>query len=171
MSFNIVNTTKEAIMKIFFVARTFPLLALSLFMTFTVLAACQSSQPQVSIDKAKAELSPAIVGEAMVTMNIRNQGGSDVLTGVKTDIPGAKVLFHIMQGERMQSVDTVEVPAKSDLEFKMGGSHIMIQDMPKTMKAGSKFNVTLVFQKSGEKQLSLTLQGAGAMPMGHEHHM
>jgi hypothetical protein len=39
------------------------------------------------------------------------------------------------------------------------------------MQAGSKFNVILVFQKSGEKQLPLTLQGAGEMPMGHEHHM
>lgn len=53
----------------------------------------------------------------------------------------------------------------------MGGSHIMIEDMPKTMEAGSKFNVTLVFQKSGEKKLSLTLRGASGMPMGHEHHM
>ena len=158
-------------MKTFFVTKTFLLLALSLFMTFTVFAACQSGPPQVTIDKAKAELSPAIVGEAMVTMNIRNQGGADVLTGVKTDIPGAKILFHIMQGERMVMVNTVEVRAKSDLEFKMGGSHIMIQDMPKTMKAGSNFNVTLVFQKSGEKQLPLTLQGADSMPMGHEHHM
>ena len=42
--------------------------------------------------------------------------------------------------------------------------------MPKTMKAGSKINVTLVFQKSGEKQVLLTLQ-AMEMPMGHEHHM
>lgn len=158
-------------MKTFRITNAFPLLTVSLLLTLAVLAACQSSAPQVSIDKAKAELSPAIVGEAMVTMSIKNQGGADVLTGVKTDIPGAKVLFHIMQGERMASVDTVEVPANSDLEFKMGGSHIMIQDMPKTMKAGSKINMTLVFQKSGEKQVALTLQGASAMPMGHQHHM
>jgi periplasmic copper chaperone A len=71
----------------------------------------------------------------------------------------------------MMTVDTVEVPEKSNLEFKMGGSHIMIEDMPKTMKAGSKFNATLVFQKSGEKQLPLTLQGAMEMPMGHKHYM
>ncbi len=158
-------------MKALGIRKQFGLLAISLVAAAATLAACQSGPPQVSIDGANAELSPAIVGEAMVTMTIRNQGGPDVLTGVKTDIPGAKVVFHIMQGERMVNVDTVEVRAKNDLEFKMGGSHIMIEDMPKTMKAGSKFNVTLVFRKSGEKQLLLTLQGAGAMPMGHEHHM
>ncbi len=104
-------------------------------------------------------------------MSITNDGGSDVLRGVKTDIPGAKVSFHVMQGERMVNVDTVEVPARSNVEFKMGGGHIMIEDMPKTMKEGSQFNLTLVFQKSGEKKMPLTLQGAAAMPMGHEHHM
>jgi copper(I)-binding protein len=161
----------EATMKTLGIAREFRLSVISLFAATAVLAACQSGPPRVSIEGAKAELSPGIVGEAMVTMNIRNRGGSDVLTGVKTDIPGAKVSFHVMQGERMVNAVTVEVPAKNDLEFKMGGSHIMIEDMPKTMQAGSKFNVILVFQKSGEKQLPLTLQGAGEMPMGHEHHM
>ena len=159
---------KETIMKTLRITRE---LATALFAAILILAACQSGPPQISIDGAKAELSPSIVGEAMVTMNIRNQDGSDVLTGVKTDIPGAKAFFHVIQGERMVNADTVEVHAKSNLEFKMGGSHIMIQDIPKTMMAGSKFNVTLVFQKSGEKQLPLTLQESTGMPMGHERHM
>lgn len=158
-------------MKSFGITREFRLLAIFLFMPTMILAACQSGPPQISIDGAKAELSSGIVGEAMVTMNIRNQGGADVLTGVKTDIPGAKVLFHIMQGQRMVNADAVKISEKSNLEFKMGSSHIMIEDMPKTMQAGSKFNVTLVFQKSGEKQLPLTLQGASDMPRDHEHHM
>jgi len=139
-----------------------------------IFAACQSGPPQISIEGAQAELSPAMLGEAMVTMNIRNRGGSDALTGVKTDIPGAKASFHIMQGEHMVSVAMVKIPAKSDMEFKMGGSHIMIEDMPKTVVEGSKFNVILIFEKSGEKQIELTLRGAAGMPgmpMGHEHHM
>jgi copper(I)-binding protein len=144
----------------------FGLLTISVFTVIIMFAACQSGPPQISFDGAKAELSPAIVGEAMITMNIRNEGGPDVLTGVKTDIPDAKALFHLMQGERMVTVNRVEVKAKSTLEFKMGASHIMIQDMPKTMKEGSRFNLILVFQKSGEKKIPLTLQRAAAMPMG-----
>lgn len=145
--------------------------ALIVFAAAAILAACQSAPPQISITEASAALSPAIVGEAMVTMNIRNEGGADVLKGVKTDIAGAKVSFHIMQGQRMVHVDMMEILSKSSLEFKMGGSHIMIEGMPRTMKAGSQFNLMLVFQKSGEKQLSLTLQGPAAMPMDHTHHM
>ena len=156
-------------MKTLYMMSRYWLLATIVFMA-AVLTACQSGPPQISIDGAKAELSPAIVGEAMVTMNIRNRGGSDVLTGVKTDIPGAKVLFHVMQGERMVSAETVRVPAKSDLKFEMGGSHIMIEDMPRTMKDGSPFKLILVFQKSGEKMVPLSLQKAAAMPMDMGHH-
>ena len=149
----------------------FGLLALSVFVVIALVAACQSGPPQISIEGAKAELSPAIVGEAIVTMNIRNQGGPDMLMSVKTDIPEAKASFHIMQGERMVNADTLKIPAKSSIELKMGGSHIMIEDMPKTVTQGSQLNVKLIFKKSGEKQIQLTLQGPAAMPMGHDHHM
>ncbi len=149
----------------------FGLLKICAFAAISMLFACQSGPPQISIEGAKAELSPAVVGEAMVTMNIRNQGGPDVLTGVKTDIPGAKASLHVMQGERMVNADTVKIPARSNTEFKMGGSHIMIEDRPKTMKEGVKFNLLLAFQKSGEKQIALTLEAAAAMLMEHEHHM
>lgn len=146
-----------------------------LLLTISILAAptliaCQSSPPQISIDEAGAELSPAVVGESMVTMHIRNEGGPDVLTAVKTDMPGAKASFHVMQGERMVDAALVKIPAKSTMEFKMGGSHIMLEGMPQAAKAGSKFTLILVFQKSGEKQIPLVLRET-AMPMGHEHHM
>jgi copper(I)-binding protein len=158
-------------MKAIVQSRKFVFGSLVLFFALTILAACQSGPPQITISNAKATLSPAIIGEAMVTMDIVNQGGSDVLTGVNTDIPGATVMIHIMQGKRMVATDTVDVKSKSTLEFKMGGSHVMIQNMPKNMKKGSKFNLTLIFEKSGEKTLPLTLGGAMSMPMGHDHHM
>lgn len=152
------------------VTRKFGLLVLSVFVVIALIG-CQSGPPQISIEGAKAELSPATVGEAIVTMNIRNQGGPDMLMSVKTDIPDAKASFHIMQGERMVNADTVKIPAKSTMELKMGGSHIMIEDMPKNVTAGSQLNVKLIFQKSGAKQILLTLQGPASMPKGHEHHM
>ncbi|HTG01690.1 MAG TPA: copper chaperone PCu(A)C [Nitrospirota bacterium] len=134
-------------------------------------AACRSSPPQISIEAARAELSGAVIGEAMVTMSIKNQGGPDVLAGVKADVPGAKAAFHTMQGERMVEVDSMNIPAKSTVELRLPGSHIMISDMPKTMVTGSPISVILTFQKSGEKRIALTLQAAPAMPMGHMHHM
>ena len=147
----------------------FALMALFILAALSMFAACESGPPQISIEAARAEMSPAIVGEAMVTMNIKNEGGPDVLTSVKADIPGARISLHIMQGERMVAADTLKIAAKKATEFKMGSSHIMIEGMPNTIKAGSKIDLTLVFQKSGEKKLSLTLQPASNMPMEHHH--
>ncbi len=149
----------------------FGVLTVTLVTAVTLLFACQSGPPQIRIEGAKAELSAAIVGEAMVTMKLKNDGGPDVLTGVKTDIPGAKVFFHEMQGERMTNAESMKIPARTTTELKMGGSHIMIDDLPKTITEGSHFNITLVFAKSGEQQIPLTLQGSSMMNMGHEHHM
>jgi copper(I)-binding protein len=143
----------------------FSVIAVLVFLGAAVLATCQKAPPRISIESPKATLSPAIYGEAMVTMTIRNDGGPDVLKGVSTDIPDAKVSFHIMEGSRMAHVATVDIPSGSLTVFKMGSSHVMIEDMPRTMGEGSPFTLTLVFEKSGEKKLLLKLEKAPQMPM------
>jgi copper(I)-binding protein len=130
-----------------------------------VLTACQNTPPQVSIEGAKAEMSPAIVGEAIVSLKVVNQGGADVLTDVRTNLSGSTASFHLMQGPRMVTVDTMPVPARETLELKLGGSHIMIEHMARTVKEGSPLTITLVFKKSGEKQVQLTLQKAPSLRM------
>ncbi len=131
-----------------------------LLILIMALAACQNTPPQVSIEGAKAEMSPAIVGEAIVSLKIVNQGGADVLTGVRTDRAGATVSFHMMQGPRMVTVETMPVPARETLDLKLGGSHIMLERMGRAVKEGSSLTITLVFKKSGEKKVQLTLQKA-----------
>ena len=120
-------------------ARKLGLLAIGVFVT-VMLAACQSGPPKISISGAKAELSPAIVGEAMVTMSIRNDGGSEVLERGKDRHTGRESIVSCHAGRAYGDMDTVDVPAKNNLKFQMGGSHIMIEDMPKTMRKGSKIN-------------------------------
>jgi hypothetical protein len=123
-----------------------------------VVAACQSAPPAVSIEGAKAEMSPAIVGEAIVSLRIVNQGGADVLTGVRTDLAGATASFHLMEGPRMVTVDAMPVPARKTLDLRLGGSHIMLEHMNRAVKEGFPLTITLIFKKSGEKQVQLTLQ-------------
>jgi periplasmic copper chaperone A len=130
-----------------------------------VVAACQSAPPAVSIEGVKAEMSPAIVGEAIVSLRIVNQGGADVLTGVRTDLAGATASFHLMEGLRMVTVDAMPVPARETVDLKLGGSHIMLEHMDRTVKEGSPLTITLIFKKSGEKQMQLTLQKSPSLRM------
>lgn len=130
-----------------------------------LLTACQSAPPQVTIDGAKAEMSPAIVGEAIVSLKIVNQGGADQLIGVKTDLAGSTASLHQMQGPRMVTVDTMDVPARGAVVLKLSGSHIMVEHMARAVKEGASLTITLVFKKSGEKTVPLTLQKAPSLRM------
>jgi copper(I)-binding protein len=146
----------------------FSIIATVVFLGGLILAACQSGQPKISIESPHVVLSPAIYGEAMVTMTIKNEGGPDVLKGVSIDVPGAKAMIHLMEGQRMTQAATVDIPGGSSTEFKMGGSHVMLEDIPRTMTEGSPITVTLTFEKSGVKQLNLKLEKAPPMNMsGH----
>jgi copper(I)-binding protein len=133
--------------------------------------ACQSKPPRITIERAAAELSPSIYGEAMVSMTIRNQGGADALTGAKINIAGATVSLHSMDGQRMVVSNSMKVPARGALELTMQGSHIMIENMPKDVKEGTPVTLTLIFAKSGERKIEIVLKKAAPMPMsggGHQ---
>ncbi len=136
-----------------------------------IIGGCHQGPPLISIEDAQASLSPAIYGDAMATMKIVNKGGADVLTGVRVDVPGATAALHVMEGQRMVRMESLRVP-HGTLALTMATGHIMIENMPRDTKAGTPIALTLVFQKSGERQLHLTLQKPMpmTMPMEHEHH-
>lgn len=129
------------------------------------LPACHTGPPEISIESASARMSPAIYGEAMVFMTIKNDGGPDVLKSVSIDVPGASTMFHIMKGHHMARVPEVPVPGGKSVVLKMGSSHIMVEDMPRSMGAGSPITLTLVFERSGIRQLHLRLEKAPPVPM------
>lgn len=136
-----------------------------------VAVSCQSGPPKIEIEDARAELSPAIIGESMVFMKIVNKGGADALESVTTDIPGATTVLHAMQGRRMVKVDIMRVPAERTIEFKPGDSHIMIENMPNDMREGSSFTLVLRFQKSGEKKIPLKLSKSSLIMQHGGHQM
>ncbi len=136
---------------------------------FVIFAGCESGPPVVSIEGARAELSPVMRNEGLVYLKIVNAGGSDSLVDVRPGIPGAKADLHEMKGTIMVMTKAMPIPAKSTVELKPMGSHIMIVNMPTDVKEGYRFNLTLVFSKSGEKQVPLEFMKAQEQPMTHEH--
>jgi periplasmic copper chaperone A len=141
-------------------------LTVIIFLGALCFAGCESG-PKLTIENARAELSPVIRGEGLVYLKIMNTGGKDTLTGVKIDIPGAAADLHEMKGNFMVLAKTMRIPSKSTLELQPMGSHIMIENMPMDVKEGQPLVLTLVFEKSGELRIPLILMKA--QPMMHEH--
>jgi copper(I)-binding protein len=125
------------------------------------------NEANLTVEGARAELSPVIRGEGLIYLRIVNAGGKDTLTQVKTSIPGATADLHEMKGNFMVLANKMRIPAKSTVELQPMASHIMLENMPRDVKEGLPFTLTLVFEKSGERQIALVLMKA--KPMMHEH--
>lgn len=134
---------------------------------------CQGAPPRITIENVSAELSPALFGEGLVYLTIRNAGGKDTLISAKIDIPGATADLHEMRAGLMIVSKKMVIPSQGSVTLRPSESHIMIENMPRDMKEGSSLTLTLVFQRSGEKQVLLTLKKSRMpqVPMTHEHHM
>jgi len=143
---------------------------LPLFIVLVALSfnGCEGSGPKLTVEGARAELSPVIRGEGLVYLRIVNAGGKDNLTQVKVNIPGATADLHEMKSNFMVLAKTMRIPAKSTVELQPMASHIMLENMPRDVKEGQPFTLTLVFEKSGELQIPLVLMKA--QPMMHEQH-
>ena len=147
------------------------LVSLMMIAGIMVLAGCEDGPPKVSIESARAELSSVMRDEGMVYLKIMNAGGSDMLIGVNPGIAGASADLHEMKGTIMIVTKAMRIPEKSTVELKPMGSHIMIMNMPKEVKEGYRFTLTLLFKRSGEMQVPLEFMKAQEQPMTHEHHM
>lgn len=124
---------------------------------------CDGGSPKLTIEGARAELSPVMRGEGMVYLRIVNTGGKDLLTKVKVSIPGATAALHEMRGNFMILAKTMPIPAKKTVELQPMASHIMLENMSRDIKEGQPFTLTLVFEKSGEMQVPLVLLKAQPM--------
>ena len=127
-------------------------------------AGCRSQPPQISIDGQYAELSPVFFGVGSVFMTIRNSGGGDAVTGITVNVPGALVELHDVKDRRMVKVEKIAVPAHGNAELKPGGLHIMIFNMPRSMREGSEVVLTLAFQRSGERKVPVRLEKPKQLP-------
>lgn len=130
-----------------------------LFLLF-VLAGCAASAPAVSIEGAWGRLSPTATGAGAFYMLIKNGGGSpDRLLSASSPICGMTEIHETIKGDNdvmmMRKVaQPIVVPANGQVELKVGGMHVMCMQLKsEQFKPGSTVELTLVFEKAGEKKV------------------
>ncbi len=145
-----------------------------LLLAFSALAlvlsgACKAAVPVLKFDAVEANRSPVLLGVASVFMKIENTGGSgDSLVAARIDVPGAIAELHDIRDGKMVKVEAIDIPAGETIVLRPARQHIMILNLPKDVKDGFKFTVTLTFRKSGEKSLPLELTPytpGGSLPL------
>ena len=135
-----------------------------------MLAGCaqrHSGSPEISITNAWSRATVSGQSSAAAYLTIANRGdGDERLLKVSTPIGQATLHSSSMDNGimRMRSVAVLVIPAHSTVELKPGGMHIMIMGVKQPLQAGSTFPLTLDFDRSGKRIVSIqvaTAEGAG----------
>ena len=132
-----------------------------------VLAACApaASGPKISAEMLWGRSSPMVVDAGAFYVVIKNTGtAADKLIGAKSDACGMIELHETVdKGGGMMEMQpiagqVIEIPAGGTVELKPGGMHVMCMMKKAEFKAGDKYPVTLVFEKSGEMKLEAVIK-------------
>jgi copper(I)-binding protein len=129
--------------------------------SFVLAIACSDEgpkTPEIRIENARAELSPAMLGVASVFMDIVNGGRkADVLTGVSVNVADAVTELHDVKDGRMAPVRSIPVPAGGIVHLRPRGLHIMLFQLPRNLKNGSELKLILAFELSGMKEVAVKI--------------
>ena len=129
-----------------------------------VLAACQSSKITTGgLDVQNAWARPAASGDNGAIYFIIENGTAydDALLSGQSDVAAA-VEMHRSQVEgdhmSMHQEDQIALPAGEAVAFSPGGFHIMLVGLRRDLKAGETFEITLNFERAGEKNITVTVR-------------
>ncbi|MEI7531080.1 MAG: copper chaperone PCu(A)C [Betaproteobacteria bacterium] len=100
---------------------------------------------------------------------ITNSGSvSDKLIGVSSSTMGELEIHEMkMEGNRMlmREISALEIPAKSKVELKPGGYHLMITGLKKPLQEGEILPIRLKFEKAGELTVDFPVKSLSTMKM------
>jgi copper(I)-binding protein len=100
---------------------------------------------------------------AAAYLYISNKGGNDRLLEVRSE-RARSVEIHATQEQsgmmRMSRLDSLAVPADSDLQLGPGGYHLMLVEISDTFVPGDSVLVTLIFEKAGAMDVHFAVRDA-----------
>lgn len=82
---------------------------------------------------------------------------ADKLTGVTSSLSD-DLQIHETKDQKMQQVQSMDVPANGELRLERGGNHIMFMGLKSTPKIGDKVTVELRFEKAAPVKVELDVK-------------
>lgn len=149
--------------------RCWPMLLFLAFLAAACSGVSREAAADLTVNDVWARESPTMGGNGAVYMVIENGGGEDdALVAVRSRISHFAEL-HETQMEndvmRMRPVpdQRIEIPAGGQVALQPGGLHIMLIDLTQPLAAGDTFDITLQFEKSGERTLPVMVRALDAV--------
>ena len=116
----------------------------------------------VEIEGAYARASIPNVPNSAAFFVIKNNSDKDIaITSANSDAAQKNELHtHIKENQmlKMMKIEKLVVPAKSSLELKSGGDHVMLMGLKKELKAGDEINLELSFSDGDKKNIKVPVK-------------
>lgn len=97
------------------------------------------------------------MGSGASTTSIASMSGTGGHGGTATTMAGG--MGHGGSGMMtMKPVESIELPADTEVVLEPGGLHIMLIDLVEPLKVGSSFDLTLRFEKAGTTTISVRVR-------------
>ena len=134
----------------------------------------QQAAESLTVSGAWSRAMPPSVPTGAAYFTLNNSGNQqDRLIGAQTPRAGKTELHtHVHQGDmmRMEQIESVEIPAGGQAEFKPGGNHVMMFELKEPLAAGDTFPLTLIFEHAGEVVVDVVIQEDAPQAAGDAHH-
>jgi copper(I)-binding protein len=145
----------------------FGLFAMAWAALATPAAAHEKTAGDLVIEHPYARATAAVQKNGAVYMVIRNRGNEpERLLAVRTvEAQSAGLHSSTINAEgiaRMQPVETLEIPPGSETKLTPAGLHIMLVGLKTRLFEGTIFPMTLAFERAGEVELEVMVEGMGA---------
>ena len=116
----------------------------------------------IEIEGAYARASIPNVPNSAAFFVIKNNSDKDIaITSANSDIAEKNELHtHIKENKmmKMMKIEKLVVPAKSSLELKSGGDHVMLIGLKKELKAGDEISLELSFSDGDKKKIKVPVK-------------
>lgn len=112
-------------------------------------------KPTVSGAFMPEPVNDKVAGAFLVIQN--DSKTADKLVGA-TSMLSDDVQIHETKDQKMQQVQSMDVPANGELKLQRGGNHIMFMGLKSTPKVGDKVTIELRFEKADPVEVELDVK-------------
>ncbi|MFD0371670.1 copper chaperone PCu(A)C [Streptomyces sp. NPDC059071] len=131
------------------------------------LTGCSSEDGGPELKVSGAFMPQPVMDMAGGFLTITNSGDTaDKLTSVTSGISD-DVQIHETKNQKMQRVESFDIPANGELKLERGGSHIMFMGLKKRPRQGEKVAIELHFEKAGPIKVELPVEAPNHNPKQH----
>src|SRR6516164_8112803 len=138
--------------------------AFAIVACLVVAGAALAQTNELDVTNAWARATPAKAENGVAFLTIRTST-PDRLVSVASPV-AKKAELHTMEMAgmvmKMRPLAGLDIPAGQPVTLKPGGEHIMLMGLNGPLREGQPFPLTLTFEKAGAREVTVSVEKAGA---------